>query len=329
MVRFEKLIYESIFNTRALGRQRVIGAPRKWFTANKDTESKIAAHYYFTSGLVGALYKSIEGALSWIFWKWPRDYASQRGLAMEDFLVHADRELRRDLLFEHIIRQGCHPYQHLFFKRRRARFYKIERGLRGFFVPDYLRKEGESVLLKDTLAVKEEWDNYVYKNWISDMTPSMRYTAMHRLIALEIFNVYGILKPEAWERYFYNEAIYDDYDADDLKAAQTPFGVFNFEREDNKRAFESEVNRFIQLYPGTIVAEGEQFNFKEFYAKYAIAHGKDTSKLDANQVEELRQKLSGDEEVSSLKLPAEKVGKSTLGTAFPEAFRSKYRKVLM
>jgi len=215
------------------------------------------------------------------------------------------------------------------FKRRRARFYKVERALRGFFVPDYLRKEGESVLLKDTLSVKEEWDGYVEKNWISDMTPTMRYTAMHRLIALEVFNVYGILRPEAWERYFYNEAVYDGYEAEDLKAASTPFGNFNFEREDNKRAFEAEVNKFIQLYPGTIVHEGEQFNFKEFYAKHALVHGKDTSKLEPQQVEELRQKLAGDEEVSSLKLPAEKVGKSILGTVFPEAFRSKNRKVMM
>ena len=201
--------------------------------------------------------------------------------------------------------------------------------MRGFFVPDYLRKEGESVLLKDTLAAKEEWENYVYKNWYSDMTPSMRYTAMHRLIALEIFNVYGILRPEAWERYFYNETVYDGYTEQDLKAAQTPFGVFNFEREDSKRAFEAEVNRFIQLYPGTMVQEGEQFNFKEFYAKWALVNGKDTSKLDAKQVEELRQKLSGDEEVSSLRLPADKVGKSVLGTEFPALFRSKHRKVMM
>jgi len=328
MVRFEKLLWERLVNTKALGRQRVIASPRKWFTGDRDTESKVAAHYYFNTGIFGAVFKSLEGVFSWIFWKWPRDYAFQRGLAMEDFLVHADRELRRDVLFEHIIRQGCHPYQHLFFKRRRARFYKVERGLRGFFVPDYLRKEAENVLLKDTLKVKEEWDDYIYKNWISDMTPSMRYTAMHRLIALEIFNVYGILRPEAWERYFYNEVVYDGYEPEDIKAAQTPFGTYNFEREDNKRAFESEVNRFIQLYPGTIVRDGEQFNFKEFYAKYALVNGKDTSKLDTKQIEELRQKLSGDE-VSSLKLPNEKVGKSILGSVFPAVFRSKNQKVMM
>jgi len=34
-----------------------------------------------------------------------------------------------------------------------------------------------------------------------------------------------------------------------------------------KRTFEEEVNRFISLYPGSIVQEGDKFNFEEFYAK--------------------------------------------------------------
>lgn len=328
-MRFEKVIWESLVNTKMFGRERVIAQPVKWFNASRNKENKVAAHYYFTQGLRATLFKSFESVLSWLFWKWPRDFALQRGLAMEDFLVHSERELRRDYLFEHIIRQGCHPYQHLFYKRRRARFFKVERAVRGFFVPDYLRKEAENVLLADTLAVKEEWDEYVYNNWISDLTPATRYSAMHRLIPLEVFNVYGLLRSEAWDRFFYNEMIYDQYTAEDYKAAETPFGTFNLDREDGKRAFEAEVNKFIQMYPGTIVREGESFNFKEFYARQALLSGKDVAKLDANQIEELRVKLTGPNEVSSLNLPAEKVGKSILGTEYPYALRSKHQKVMM
>jgi hypothetical protein len=329
MVRFEKLLWESLVNTKMFGRERVIAKPAKWFNASRNKENKVAAHYYFTQGLRATLFKSVENVLAWMFWKWPRDFALQRGLAMEDFIVHSERELRRDYMFEQIIRQGCHPYQHLFYKRRRARFYKVERAVRGFFVPDYLRKEAENVLLADTLAVKEEWDEYVYTNWISDLTPATRYTAMHRLIPLEIFNVYGLLRSEAWDRYFYNEMIYDQYTAEDYKIAETPFGAYNLDRDDGKRAFEAEVNKFIQMYPGTIVRQGESFNFKEFYARQALLTGKDVAKLDANQIEELRIKLTGPNEVSSLNLPAEKVGKSILGTSFPAAFQSIHRKVMM
>jgi len=330
MVRFEKLVWERLINVKALGRQRVIASPRKWFTANRNTENKIAAHYYFNTGIVGAAFKAVEGALSWGIWKWSRDVALQRGLAMEDFLLHQDRELRRDYLFEHIIRQGCHPYQHLFFKRRRARYYKIERGLRGFWVPDHVRKDAEQRLLVDTLALKDEWESFTYTNFYSDITPTTRYTAMHRLIPLEVFNVYGLLRNEAWDRYFYNEIVYDEYTAADAKNAENPFGTFNFDREDGRRKFEAEVKRFAQLYPGTIAKEGEEINFQEFYTRYAIVNKKDTSKIDPKLVDELRLKLANrKDEVSSYSLPDEKVGKSILGTVFPEKMRSKSRKVLM
>ncbi len=48
-----------------------------------------------------------------------------------------------------------HPYQWVLFRQRRARYYKVERAVRGFFVPDYIRKEAESRLLSDTLVNKE------------------------------------------------------------------------------------------------------------------------------------------------------------------------------
>lgn len=79
MVRFEKLIYEKILNSKALGRERVISSPKKWFTANRHREVKVAAHYYFTGGLRAAIFRTIEPVMSWLFWKWPRDIALNRG----------------------------------------------------------------------------------------------------------------------------------------------------------------------------------------------------------------------------------------------------------
>lgn len=216
------------------------------------------------------------------------------------------------------------------FKRRRARFYKVERAVRGFYVPDYIKKEAESRLLADTVALKDEWEDFIYTNFWSDITPSMRYTAMHRLIPLEIFNLYGILRTEAWDRLFYNEILYDFYTDADYKAAENPFGIFNLDREDGRRQFETEIKRFIDIYPGTIVQKGEEFDFKEFYAKYAVIRGKDTSKIDPKLLEELRTKIEhNDRETSSLALPAKKVGHSDLGTIFPRALRTKNGKVMM
>jgi len=105
------------------------------------------------------------------------------------------------------------------FRQRRARYYKVERAVRGFFVPDYIRKEAESRLLSDTLVNKEVYEEYVYKNYMSDMTPSTRYTVIPRFQPVEFFNLYGWFRAEAWDRFFYNEVTYENYTKNDLKLA--------------------------------------------------------------------------------------------------------------
>lgn len=89
MVRFEKLLWESLVNTKALGRERVIGAPKKWFTANRHREVKVAAHYYYTEGLRSKLFRSVENVMSWIFWKWPRDIAVNKGKPLMPSLLNS------------------------------------------------------------------------------------------------------------------------------------------------------------------------------------------------------------------------------------------------
>jgi len=61
--------------------------------------------------------------------------------------------------------------------------------------------------------------------------------------------------------------------------------LYDFNTEAGRRDFEEELNRFISLYPGCIVKEGESFNLKEFYAAYAITNGHDTGKFDSNLIE--------------------------------------------
>lgn len=330
MVRFEKLIWENLFNIKAFGRQRVLGSPQKWFKRNDLDDINVAQAYLFETGIRATIFRWFEPILAYLFWKWPRDIALQRGLAMEDFFLHTDREQRREFLFEHINRESCHPYQHLFFRKRRARYYKVERALKGFYAPEHVRKEAENRLACDTAELMEEWSNHVYINYFSDMTPATRYTAMHRLIPLEIFNLYGLFKTDAWDRYFLNEVEFDEYTTEDDAYANVAFRKYNLDTEEGKRGFESEVNRFIDLYPGSIVKEGEQFNFREFYARDAIARGKDVSRLDPQYVEEIENKMESEAlEITSQSSIEKKVGKSTVGTEFPARLKSKNRKVLM
>lgn len=58
----------------------------------------------------------------------------------EDKFLHLDHELRREELFEHMARESLHPYQWLLKVRRRERYYRIERGLRGYYVPEFIRE---------------------------------------------------------------------------------------------------------------------------------------------------------------------------------------------
>lgn len=67
----------------------------------------------------------------------------------EDSLLHHDTELRRDPLFEHIARESLHPYHWVLKARRRERFWKVERGNRGFYVPEYIRAEAKTQTYRD------------------------------------------------------------------------------------------------------------------------------------------------------------------------------------
>jgi hypothetical protein len=79
MVRLEKVLWERLLNTRALGRERVIGAPSKWFEANRHNEAKVASHYMYTQGLRASVFRMFEPLMAWLFYRWPRDIAVNRG----------------------------------------------------------------------------------------------------------------------------------------------------------------------------------------------------------------------------------------------------------
>lgn len=61
------------------------------------------------------------------------------------------------------------------------------------------------------------------------------------------------------------------------EAVVNPFGRgFNLGTTEGRAKFEAEVNRFIRIYPGTVVKSGEKFDFNRFYAAEALVNGRDT-----------------------------------------------------
>lgn len=96
-------------------------------------------------------------------------------------------------------------------KKRRARYYKVERGLRGFYVPEWVRKEAEDRSFADSVSNILTWENFIYREYMSDMTPIGRWTHLSKINVLDMFCYIGIFRNDAWDRYFYNEIYYEGY----------------------------------------------------------------------------------------------------------------------
>ena len=57
-------------------------------------------------GLMGTIYRFLEPFIARFTYQYQRDLYLQKGLHFEDFELFTDREMRRDYLFETIMRQG-------------------------------------------------------------------------------------------------------------------------------------------------------------------------------------------------------------------------------
>lgn len=114
---------------------------------------------------------------------------------------------------------------------------------------------------------------------MADQTPAGHYSILNKWSPLDIFSTYGWFRYEAWDRLFYNEAAAEGVTKTEVReAVMNPFGKgFNLATSDGRARFEAEVNRFIKIYPGTIVRSGEKFDFNRFYAAEALVNGRDTS----------------------------------------------------
>jgi len=314
----ERTLYERAINNATLGRARTVGTPRKWNYYNPQRYMEYQTANHQESALV---YRLIAPLLElWnrkFVWQWQRDIALQRGYTMDDFYVYTERELRRSPFLEHVWRESTHPYQWLMYKARRRRYYKVERIIQGFFVPDHVRQDVQNHTMIDTLRAVEDWNNFMYQNYYSDMSPTSAHGRGGKLNPLELFLLFGFWKPEAWQRYFFNEETYDlPSNMEEFHAATAnPFNV-DLETEEGKREFEAKVNKLVADYPGYYVPEGESFNFATFYAKRALKEGGDLSRFDAETLEQARVDL--DDQISaqqSLSLSSGEDGETMVGTS--------------
>ena len=69
------------------------------------------------------------------------------------------------MFFEHVQRENFHPYQWLLKSMRRGRFYKIERTMPGFQVPDYIIDEAAQSTFEEASRLEKEYADFVFQNY--------------------------------------------------------------------------------------------------------------------------------------------------------------------
>jgi len=73
---------------------------------------------------------------------------------------------------------------------------------------------------------------------MSDQTPAGRWSVLSKWNPLDFIMPHGPWRADAWDRYFYNEAIYDHHDKKLLKQLEKgPIGI-NLGTEEGRRKFE-------------------------------------------------------------------------------------------
>lgn len=141
----------------------------------------------------------------------------------------------------------------------------------GFFVPDYIKDEAGQNTWTDYLRLQKEWASHVYDNYYSDMTPEPKRSVVPKLVALELFQNFGVLRNEAWDRYFMNEETNSWHSPKDLKIVQNAKTFpFNLTTSQGKQEFEEYINDFNEKVPGSFSPPGTKFDFKAYYAQLGV-----------------------------------------------------------
>lgn len=183
-----------IANSSVLGRARSIKHARKWHAANPvDSEIQFHAERLAFS----PWRKLLSPLLNWIdravVYPWVRETMITHGFNWEDVYVHDEVALRRSPFYENIWRESCHPYEWIQNQWRRERFFKIERVLNGFEVPEYIQQESRESSAADAFRKAYDWKQFVYNNYTSDTTPGFHNDRVSIFNFLFIFHIGNIL----------------------------------------------------------------------------------------------------------------------------------------
>lgn len=138
-------------------------------------------------------------------------------------------------------------------------------------MPEHVTSEAGSQTYVEYLRLQKEWANHVYDNYYSDMTPMARQSVVPKMNPLELIQNFGVLRNEAWDRYFMNE--HDDVWAtpEERQIVQNAKTFpFNLTTQEGKIEFEAHINDLNDKVPGAVSPPGTKFDFKSYYAELGV-----------------------------------------------------------
>ena len=111
----------------------------------------------------------------------------------------------------------------------------------------------------------------MHNNYYSDMTPEARKSVVPKLIPLELFQNFGVLRNEAWDRYFMNEEDGKWFTPKETEVVRNKKTFpFNLTTAEGKRSFEDYINDYNEKVPGAFAPVGQKFDFKAYYAQLEV-----------------------------------------------------------
>jgi len=103
------------------------------------------------------------------------------------------------------------------------------------------------------------------------MTPQARRSAVPKVNPIELLQNFGVLKHDAWDRYFMNEKDEHWFTEQETKVVRDRKTFpYNLTTAAGKRDFEEYVNDFNEKVPGALAPVGQKFDFKSYYAELGV-----------------------------------------------------------
>jgi hypothetical protein len=226
----------------------------------------------FFNTFLGKLAFQVVRPLELLQQRWMAELHRQYGTSPCDLEVYADSEFRREVMFEHIQREGFHPYEFVWRKRKMARYEKMAFALWGCKVPESVARENSQYTQQQAHHLGLEYRRYVFQNYTSDRTHYLTFFSTLRLFPLEWVIIRGIFNPATWDRYFFNEVNRNSpaMTAQDFENLATkPFGM-DLKTPEGRASFEALVRDVEKVSPGSFAPAGQQPNFTDIYASRGL-----------------------------------------------------------